>query len=189
MIYLVFGLVVFFGIHMIRTLAPQWREATIASIGEGKWKGLYSLVSLVGLVLLVWGYSQARDSAPILYSTPDWGPHLASLLVTIALILLVASNLPAGKINQAVKHPFLVAVKVWAFAHLIANGDLTSVLMFGSFLAFAVVNRIAVKRRGEPNPVSVSSSSDILSIVIGLGLSALLIFWLHEWLFGVNPIA
>ena len=189
MIYLVTGLVIFFAIHAVNIIAPQWREAKIASMGEQKWRGLYSIVSAVGFILLIWGYSEARTDAPILFDPPSWAPHLASLLMAIALILLVAYMLPAGKIKQAIKHPFLAAVKFWALAHLVANGDLASLILFGSFLAYAVVGRISIKRRGGANPVAVSSTSDIISVVAGLGLTAVLIFGLHQWLFGVNPIA
>ena len=189
MIYLVAGLVVFFAIHAVNIFTPQWRAAKIASMGEQKWKGLYSIASAVGLVLIIWGYSQARPDAPILFDPPSWAPHLASLLMAISLIFLVAFMLPAGKIKQAVKHPFLLAIKIWALAHLVANGDLASLVLFGGFLIFAVVDRISVKRRGGANPVAVSSTSDIISVVAGLGLTAVLIFGLHQWLFGVNPIA
>ena len=189
MIYLVIGLIFFFAIHLIRILAPQWREARIAAMGENKWKGMYTIASLLSLVLLIWGYAQARYGAPILFTPPDWAPHLVILLMAIALILMMAGNLPAGRITQAVKHPFLTAIKIWAFAHLLANGDLASLIMFASFLAYAVFVRIAIKRRGTSNPVATSSTSDIISIISGLAIWALLVFWLHDWLIGVNPIA
>lgn len=189
MIYLILGLAVFFASHLVKIIAPQWRENTIASIGENKWKGLYSVVSLVGLALLIWGFAQARPDAPDLFTPTDWGPHLALLLMAIAFILMMAGNLPTGKIKQAVKHPFVTSIKIWAFAHLLVNGDLASAVLFGSFLAYAVWSRIAAKRRGEKDPVAISSTSDLIAIVSGLVIWVVVAFWLHELVIGVNPIA
>jgi uncharacterized membrane protein len=189
MVYLIIGLAAFFSVHLVRIVAPQWREAIIASMGEGKWKGIYTVISVLGLVLLIWGFGQARADAPILFTPPVWASHLALLLMAIAFILMMAGNLATGKIKQAVKHPFLASIKIWAFAHLLANGDLASAILFGSFLIYAVWGRIAAKRRSDPDPVAVSKSSDIISVVSGLVIWVLVVFWLHDWLIGVNPIA
>ena len=189
MLYLVLGLAIFFAIHLVRMLAPEWRNARLASMGENKWKGIYSLISLLSLVLIVWGFGQARIGATQLFTPPSWGAHVALLLMAIAFILMMAANLPTGRIKQALKHPFLVSIKLWAFAHLLANGDLASAVLFGSFLAYAVWNRISVKRRGGANPVANSSSSDLIAVVSGLAIWAGFVYWGHEWLFGVNPIA
>ncbi len=189
MLIFITGLVIFFAIHLVRMLAPEWRRTQIKNIGENKWKGVYSIISIIGLGLIIWGYSQAKIDSDIIYTPPSWGAHVALLLVAIALILVIAANLPTGKIKQAVKHPFLLAVKLWAFAHLLANGDVASIILFGSFLVYAVWNRIAVKRRGGANPVANSSTSDMISIVLGLAIWAILVFGAHNWLFGVNPIA
>ncbi len=189
MLFLIAGLVIFFAIHLVTMVAPQWREAKIASVGENKWKGLYSLSSMVGFVLIIWGYSKARPDALELFTPPDWGPHLALLLMAIAFVLMMAGNLPAGKIKQAVKHPFILAIKIWAFAHLVVNGDLASAILFGSFLIYAVWNRINLKRRGAEDPVAVSSTSDIIAVVSGLVIWAAVVYWLHELAIGVNPIA
>jgi len=189
MLYLIAGLALFFAIHLVRTFAPAWRDARIAAMGERNWKGLYSFVSLVGIVLIVQGFALVRVDAPQLFTPPNWAPLVTSLLVALAFIFMMAANLPAGRIKQAVKHPFLLAIKIWAFSHLLANGDLASAILFGSFLIYAVWNRIAVKRRGAPLPVAVSKSSDIIAVISGLAIWALFVFWAHEWLFGVNPIA
>jgi uncharacterized membrane protein len=189
MMYLIIGLLAFFPIHLLRVVAPQWREAKIASMGEKKWRGIYSVISTVGLVLLIWGFVQARGDAPILFDPPTWAAHLALLLMAVAFIAMMAANLPAGKIKQAVKHPFVLSIKIWAFAHLLANGDLASAILFGSFLIYAVFSRIAAKKRGDPDPVAVSKTSDIIAVASGLVIWALVVFWLHEWLIGVNPIA
>lgn len=189
MLYLIFGLIIFFAIHLVRMLAPGWRNATMSSMGERKWKGLYSLVSFVGLGLIIWGFGKARIDTPVLFDPPSWAPHLAILLMAIAFILMMAANLPTGRIKQAVKHPFLTSVKIWAFAHLLVNGDLASAILFGSFLVYSVWNRIALKRRGDANPVANSSSSDAIAVVSGLAIWAVTLYWAHDYLFGVNPIA
>ncbi|MCF6320950.1 MAG: NnrU family protein [Rhizobiaceae bacterium] len=189
MLYFIVGLIIFFAIHMVRSVAPQWRDARIASMGELKWKALYSILSLAGFMLLIRGFAQIRPDVPILFTPPVWAPHLASALMAIAFIFMVAAYAPTGRIKQAVKHPFLLAIKIWAFAHLLANGDLASAILFGSFLAYSVWDRIAVKRRGAPNPVGTSVIGDFLAVVLGLAFWALFVFWAHEWLFGVNPIA
>ena len=111
MIYLILGLVIFFAIHLVTMLAPKWREAKIASLGENKWKGIYSIASLVGFVLIIWGYSLARPDAVELFTPPNWAPHLAIALMAVAFIFMMAGNLPAGRIKQAVKHPFVLSIK------------------------------------------------------------------------------
>ncbi len=187
MLWLILGLLVFHGVHSVRMVAPEWRNTRIASMGEGSWKGLYSLAALIGFVLIVWGYGQARPEADILYIAPVWGRHLAWLLMALSFIALMIFNLPSGILKPALKHPMLLSVKLWAFAHLLANGDTASVLLFGSFLAWAVWNRIAVKRRGGALPERGPVRNDILAVVGGLAIWALFVFWAHEWLFGVAP--
>src|SRR5262245_31904413 len=143
---LILGLVVFLGVHSIAIVAPQWRDAQVAQRGERPWKGIYSVVSLVGFVLLVYGYGQARLAPVVLYTPPAALRHLALLLMLPAFVLLLAAYLP-GRIKTAAKHPMLAAVKLWAVAHLLANGTLADVLLFGGFLAWAVADRISLKRR------------------------------------------
>jgi len=188
MILLIIGLVLFLGIHSIRMVAPAFREAQLSRLGEGKWKGLYSLVSLAGLILIIWGYAQARPDADILYVAPVWGRHLALLLMAFAFVAMVASNLGPSRIKHHLQHPFLVSIKLWATAHLLANGDNASVLLFGTFLAWAIWNRIAVAKRADPRPPSGPVRNDILAVVIGLGLWVLFIWKAHQWLFGVSPL-
>lgn len=193
MLLFLLGLVLFLGIHSVRVVAPERRAAFIAERGHGAWKGLYSVASIVGFVLLVWGYGQWRLSAPILYTPPVWMSHVTLLLMVPAMILVVASQLPAGRIKAAVKHPMLLAVKIWALAHLLANGDLASLLLFLAFLAWAVIVRISEKRRlqaGITTPVVAGSArNDAIAIVIGLVLYLLFVWKLHAWLIGVSPIA
>lgn len=185
MAILILGLVIFLGIHSVRIFAPAWRDARVAAMGEGPWKGVYSLVAVVGLVLMIWGYYLARPLAPVLYFTPFWMVHLQLLLMALSFIALAAAELPAGRLKPMLKHPMLVAVKLWAFGHLLVNGDLASVLLFGAFLAWAVVDRISAKRRNAPVPAPGPVSNDILAAAIGLVVYGLFVWKLHEWLIGV----
>ncbi|MAW87336.1 MAG: NnrU family protein [Phyllobacteriaceae bacterium] len=188
MVFLVLGLVLFLGVHSVRIAAPAWADAKKASMGEGAWKGVYSIVSVIGFVLIVWGYGEARWSAPVLWSPPFWFGHITALLMVFAMIALAAYMLPAGRIKAALKHPMLVAVKIWALGHLLINGDLASILLFGSFLVWAVFDRISVKRRGVAVPAAGPVQWDIATLVLGLALYGLFIWKLHLWLFGVLPL-
>ena len=143
MTYLILGLIIFFGAPLFSTFRSRAPGRDIkAKLGYGPFMGLYSLVSIAGFVLIVWGYGAARP-APILYSPPAGLAHLNLALMLPAMILLVAAYMPTGRIKKAVKHPMLAAVKIWALGHLLANGELNSVLLFGSFLAYGVIDRIA----------------------------------------------
>jgi uncharacterized membrane protein len=186
---LVLGLVLFFAVHSISIVNDAWRDRMVARIGEWPWKGLYSVLSLVGLVLIVWGYGLARQEPTVLYVPPVWLRHVAVLLLLFFFPLLLAAYLP-GRIKAATKHPMLVATKLWAFAHLLANGMLADVVLFGSFLAWAVVDRISMKRRAQrPIPSAPPSRlNDIVAIVGGLALYVAFVLWLHAWLFGVAPL-
>ncbi len=188
MVILIAGLVLFLGVHSVRIFAPQWRDQKFSSMGEGTWKGAYSLVSLVGLVLLVWGYTLARPNAPVLYETPGWMAHLTIVLMAMAFMSLMVSQLPAGRLKPMLKHPMLLATKIWAFAHLLVNGDLASVLLFGSFLAWGVLDRISLKRRGAALAVAGPVTWDFAAVASGLVIWFLFIWQLHVWIAGV-PIA
>lgn len=186
---LILGLVLFLGVHFARVFAPAMRENFIANRGEGAWKGIYSILSILGFVVLIYGYGQARFDNVFLYSSPRWMTHLQWLLMLPAMTLLVASQLPAGRIKKAVKNPMLIGVKIWAIGHLLVNGDLASILLFGSFLVWAVIVMINTKKRGQTFPDEISTKGDILSVVIGTGVWLAFAFWLHEWLIGVPVIA
>jgi uncharacterized membrane protein len=193
MLYLILGLVVFLGIHSIRIVAPQWRNAQLASMGEGKWKGLYSIASVIGFILLIWGYSVARPEAAFLYEPPVWMKHVTLTLMLFSFVFLGVSQVPAGRIKAAVRHPMLLAVKIWAFAHLLANGDAASLLLFLGLLAWAVIDRISVKRReasGEmPTVISAGPvTNDLIGVGLGVVLYVLFVWKLHEWLFGVSVV-
>lgn len=193
MLVLILGIVVFLGIHSVRIVAPQWRLDKIAAWGENKWKGFYSVISFLGLILIIWGYVLARPYSLFIYEPPVWLKHITLLLMLFSFISLMISNFKPGKLKPILKHPTLIAVKLWALAHLMANGDLASLVLFLSFLAWAVVDRISIKRQERaglmrtvivPGPVS----NDIMAIVAGVVLYALFVWKLHAWLIGVSPV-
>ena len=191
MTYLILGLIIFFGSHLFTTFRSRAPGRDIKEkLGQGPYMGLYSLVSLAGFVLIVWGFGAARP-APVLYTPTAGLAHLNLALMLPAMILLVAAYMPTGRIKKAVKHPMLAAVKIWALGHLLANGELNSVLLFGSFLAYGVIDRIALKKRGDLGPgpdATVSAVGDIGAVVIGAGLYAAILIWLHPILFGMPAL-
>ncbi len=184
---LILGLAIFFAVHSLRMVAGGFRETQLAA-NKRRWKGLYALASLAGFVLIIWGWIVYRPEAPEIYAPPGWGRHLAMGLLLLSFILLAAANAPAGRIKVWVKHPMLLGVALWAIGHLLANGDLASLLLFGTFLAYAVVNRIAVIQRGDPAPAVVRPLSDLIAVLAGTALYVVFVLWLHAWLFGVSPI-
>jgi uncharacterized membrane protein len=187
---LIVGLVLFLGVHSVVIVAPTLRARTIQRLGEGAWKGLYALVSLLGFVLICYGFGQARQAPVILYSPPTWLRHVALILMLPVFPLVLAAYLP-GRIKTAAKHPMLAGVKFWALAHLLANGSLADVLLFGGFLFWAVADRISLKRRSTPQVVRTAPPgpwNDVIAVVLGLAIYALLIGWAHVRLFGVSPL-
>jgi uncharacterized membrane protein len=185
------GAVLFFGAHLFSAFRPRGDRDVKLRLG-GAYKGLYSLVSLAGLVLLVWGYGGWRydgsEANPVLWAPPTWTRHIALTLMLPSLILLAAAYAPSGWIRKVVRHPMLAAVKVWAFAHLCANGDLASIVLFGLFLAFAVIDRIAVNRRGKVVVDSPQVMGDVIAVVLGGAAYAGIAFWAHPALIGVAVI-
>jgi uncharacterized membrane protein len=189
MAVLIAGLVIFLGVHSIAIVSPGLRARAAAGLGEGGWKGLYALVSIAGFVLMVWGFSLAREAPVVLYTPPAWMRHVTFLFMLPVFPLLLAAYLP-GRIKTATKHPMLAAVKFWAFAHLLSNGTLADVLLFGGFLAWAVLDRISLKRR-PPQRIKMAPAraiNDVLAVVVGLALYAFFIGWAHLRLFGVSPL-
>jgi uncharacterized membrane protein len=189
MTLLILGLLVFLGVHSVSIVAPAARDRLVAALGAGAWRGLYSLVSLAGFVALIYGYGLARQAPVVLYVPPGWLRYVALILLLPVFPLLFAANLP-GRIQRTVKHPMITAVKVWALAHLLVNGMLADVVLFGGFLAWAVADRISLKRR-VPRPIRMASPSpwnDTIAVIGGLLVYGLTLFWLHRLLIGVAPM-
>jgi uncharacterized membrane protein len=187
MALLILGLVLFLGIHTLTTMR-EVRAVAIGRLGEGLYKGVYSLVSAIGLVLIVWGFGRYRSEGYI----QVWDPPVAIFhpvalfLLWFAFVALTAAYAPPGKIKAVLRHPMLVAVKAWALSHLLVNGDLGSMLLFGGLLAWAVYDRIALKRRGDMGAAQVDGVKAADAIVVAIGTVAYVaVFWLHESLIGV----
>jgi uncharacterized membrane protein len=184
---LIAGIIIFLGAHSFTTFRGA-RAALIARLGEGPFKGLYSLVSLAGFVLIIWGFSRYRAAGLIpLWTPPDWTRHLTILLMWFAFVALACANPAPSRIKGWLRHPMLVGIKIWALAHLLANGDLGGMVLFGSFLAWAVFDRIAVKRRGDigaPRQAAFTRA-DALAPVLGTIAYVAMIF-LHPVLIGVR---
>lgn len=185
------GLALFFGAHLFSAFRPRGEGDIALRMGRGPYMGLYSLVSGVGLAALIWGYAYLKPGWFYLATPPEWTRHIAMALMLPAMILIVAAYMrPVGFIKKAVKHPMLAAVKLWAAAHLLVNWDLASIIFFGSFLAFGVIDRIMVKRRGDMGAAAAKPNvlGDLLSIAIGIALYLLLVYQLHGDLFGANVL-
>ena len=189
MIPLILGLIIFFAIHLIPT-SPDIRDGLIDRFGAGAYKAVFAVVSLVGFVLIVVGYHKLQVNPgknPVLWSPPDFMRHVSFLLMLPAMILLVAAYVPS-RIRTAVKHPMLAAIKLWALAHLLVNGDLGSIALFGSFLAYAIYDRISVKSREALGPLGARTGgivNDIAVLVVGVALFAAMIMVGHGLLIGV----
>jgi uncharacterized membrane protein len=190
MIYLILGLILFLGVHSVRVVADDWRTTQIARFGEGPWKGLYSLASLAGFVLIIWGYGEARHDPVALWNPPLWTHYLAAPLTLLTFVLVTAAYVPGTRIKAWLGSPMVLGVKVWAFAHLIANGTLAAAVLFGSFLVWAVVVFASERRRDRATGVVYPKGSlarDAVAVVIGVVAWVLFAFWLHGWLIGVRP--
>ena len=190
MTVLILGLVVFLGAHSTRIVADRWRTAQMQRLGAGAWKGIYSLVSLGGFGLVVWGFGLARQEPVVLWIAPVAMRHVAALLTLVAFVFLVAAYMPRNSIKSRLHHPMLLGVKTWAFAHLLANGRLADVVLFGAFLAWASVCYAAAKKRdraaGTRYPAG-SGGATAATIAAGIAAWALFAFWLHGLLIGVHP--
>ena len=194
MTLLVLGLVLFLGVHSVRMVASSWRCATIARHGEGAWKGVYSLLSLAGLALVAWGYGLARQEPVVLWTPPVATRHAASLLMLLAFVLLVAAYVPRNRIKIRLGHPMVLGVKLWALAHLLSNGNLADVVLFGSFLVWAVLSFRAARQRDDeavltPGPSRRSSlRATLITVVLGAVAWAGFAFWGHSAWIGVSPL-
>ena len=184
---LILGLLLFLGIHSSRVFADGFRSARIAQMGDKGWKLLYTGLSLAGLVLICWGYSLARQQPVVLWNPPIWTRHVAGLLMLVSFIMIAASQVPGNAIKHRLQHPMLLGTKVWAFAHLLANGTLADLLLFGSFLVWAILTFRSARQRGESRGRAPTLVGTLTVVGLGLGLWLLFAFWAHRFLIGVSP--
>jgi len=201
MAWLILGLVLFLGAHSTRIFAENWRQAILERLGEKAYKGVYTLVSLVGFGLMVFGFDQVRWDSPLLWAPPVWVKHAAALLMLLSLVLLASAYTPRNAIKAKLHHPMVLSVKVWALAHLLANPRLADVVLFGAFLLWSVLNFRAARQRdrlaaaseqaGEGSAAlqpEISISATWRAIGIGVVVWAFLLSRGHTWLFGVSPM-
>jgi len=201
MALLILGLVLFLGAHSTRVFAENWRQATLERLGEKAYKGVYTLVSLVGFGLMMFGFDQVRWDSPVLWSPPVWAKHGSAFLMLVSLVLLACAHAPRNAVKAKLHHPMVLSVKVWALAHLLANPRLADVVLFGAFLLWSVLNFRAARRRDRLAAASlsagegsgalepeVSSAATWRAIGIGVVVWAILLSRGHAWLFGVSPL-
>ncbi|MES2937447.1 MAG: NnrU family protein [Pseudomonadota bacterium] len=192
MLLLVLGLVLFLGVHSVRVVADGWRTATIARIGALPWKGVYAVLSILGFVLLAWGYGQARQQPVVLWNPPAAMRHATALLMLPVFMLFVAAYVPRNGFKARLGHPQVLSVKLWALAHLLSNGMLADVVLFGAFLVWAVVDFRAARRRPSPQPSPQggeggTATGTVICVVAGLVIYVVFALWLHGPLIGVRP--
>lgn len=191
MAMLLLGLILFLGAHSVRIVADGWRSRMLTQLGEGPWKGLYTLVSVAGFVLIVWGYGLARQQPVVLWTPPVGMRHAAALLTLIAFVLLVAAYVPRNAFKARLHHPMVLSVKVWALAHLLANGTLADGVLFGAFLVWAVFNFRAARQRDRAQGTVYAAGTAAgtgITVVVGIAAWAVFAFWAHAWLIGVAPL-
>jgi uncharacterized membrane protein len=187
---LIVGLVLFLGVHSVRIVAEDWRQRALQRLGEGPWKGLYSLASLAGFALIVWGFGVARQQPVVLWSTPVWTRHLAALLTLPAFVMLAAAYVPGNSIKTALKHPMVLGVKTWALAHLIANNTLAELLLFGGILGWALLDFRSARQRDRASNIVYPpgrTGPTLVTVVVGVVAWAVFAFWAHAALIGVRP--
>lgn len=190
MTLLILGLVIFLGVHSIRMVAPSWRDLQMMRRGTLVWKGLYSMISLLGFALIIYGYAEARLDPVVVWQPPLWTRHVVAPLMLVAFICIAAAYIPGSWIKARFGHPMLAGVKTWALAHLIANGTLADIILFGSFLVWSILqfrtNRLRDRAHGTVY-AHLSTTRDVLVVIFGIGGAAVFMLFLHQWLIGVRP--
>jgi len=185
---LILGLLIFLAVHSVRIIAEPWRTALIARLGQNGWKGLYSLLSILGVALIVWGYGLARGQPMILWTPPAWTHPIAALINIPAFIFIAAAYVPGNRFKATLGHPMVAGTQLWALAHLLANGTLPAVLLFGSFLIWSITDFASARRRdrvaGTRYPAG-TLGRDAAVVVVGIASWALIAFLFHKWLAGV----
>jgi len=187
---MIFGLVLFLGTHSVRIVANNWRERVLRQRGENLWMGLYSVISIIGFILIIQGYGQARLDPLVIWLPPQWLKNVVSVLLLPTFIFLLAAYIPGTRIKALTGHPMIASVKLWAFAHLLANGNLADIVLFGSFMLWAIFDYRASRRRDKRAGVLYPHAGvgrDVAVISFGILLWLAFILYLHEWLIGVKP--
>jgi len=188
---LILGLILFIGMHSVRIVADDFRTRHVTKMGIGSWKAMYAAVSLVGFVLIIIGYGITRKDPVVVWIPPLWTYHVTILLTIPAFILFAASFVAGTRIRAKVGHPLIAGLKTWAFAHLIANGMLADILLFGAFLLWSIAAYASARRRdrkaGTIYPVG-PVSRDVTAVVAGMLVWIVFAMWLHLWLIGVSPL-
>lgn len=190
MLYLVLGLLLFLGTHSVRIVADDWRTRSRARLGTWRWRALYTLLSLLGFGLIVWGFGLARQSPWLLWSPPPVLRHLAMLLTLLSFVLLAAAYVPGNRIKARIRHPMMAAVKLWALAHLLTNGTLAHGLLFGTFLLWSVFAFLAARKRdirGKTPYSQGSTGATGVTVALGVALWIAFTLWLHGLLIGIRP--
>jgi uncharacterized membrane protein len=195
---LILGLVIFLGVHSTRVFADGWRTAMVAKMGALPWKAIYSVVSIAAFVLIVYGYGQARQQPVVLWTPPNGMRHLTALLMLPVFVLFVATYVPRNHFKAKLHHPQVLSVKLWALAHLVSNGTLADVLLFGGFLVWAVLSFRAARQRDraaspspQPSPQGGEGATAVgtaICVAVGLAVYVAFVFGLHAWLIGVRPV-
>jgi uncharacterized membrane protein len=198
MTWLILGLILFLGAHSVRVVADNWRAETIAAWGDKAFKGVYTLVSILGFYLLVVGYGEARLQPLALWNPPIFTRHISMLLMLLSSILLIATYIPSNHFKMRLRHPMVLSVKVWALSHLLANGNLADLVLFGSFLIWAVLNFRSARARDRAqveNSVAIEDSppkpnlyATLIALFGGMALWAVITFVLHAKVVGVAPM-
>ncbi|GLQ51678.1 NnrU family protein [Dyella flava] len=191
MFVLVLGLIIFLGLHSIRIMADGWRSRQIARLGLKPWKGIYAILSIIGLLLIIWGFGLARQHPVLIYAPPLWLRHLNGLFMLVSLIFFAAARVPRNHIKAKFGHPQVLAVKTWSFGHLLATGMLHDLVLFVPFLIWSVLLFIVSRRRDRLNGTIYPTGTvkgDVIAVAIGVIVWALFAFWLHTLLIGVNPM-
>lgn len=189
---LILGLIVFLGMHSLRLVAEPLRNANFVRLGETRWKGLYSIVSIAGFVLIVVGYGMARRAPVVLWAPPSGVRHLTALIVAVAFVLIAAAYVPGSRIKRMVGHPMYAGIALWAVGHLLANGTLQALVLFGGFFVWATAGLLVWRHRDRLAHVRYAAGSaagDLRAGAVGLVAWALFAFLLHGWLIGVRPLA
>ena len=192
MTLLVAGLILFVVVHSLRIFTDDWRSQMVARLGPMAWKGLISVASLVGIIMMSKGYAAARAAPVVLWQLPVWLSHLVSLLTLAAFILFVAAYIPKNKIKSQLGHPMVISVKIWAFSHLLANGSLADLVLFGGLLAWAVMSFRAARQRDRRDGVvrpAGAMGPTLAAVGVGGAIWAWFAFYGHAWLIGVQPFA